>query len=90
MLLKAKPRKIKKFHFTNKFERYLKQPIHILSKILIYGKKVIAYLAPQWQKSDDTEKKFLGSSTYFASSFPYMASSSALRAPTKIGTTFTG
>lgn len=60
-----------------------------MSKMLIQGKNVIAYLAPQWQKSDDTEKKFLGSTTYFASNFPYMASFSVLRAPTKIGTTFT-
>lgn len=47
-------------------------------------------LDPQWQKSEDTEKKLLGSSTYLASIRPYMASFSALSAPTKIGTIFTG
>jgi hypothetical protein len=48
------------------------------------------YRDPQWQKSDDTEKKFLGSSTYLASKRPYIASLSGLRAPTRMGTIFTG
>lgn len=48
------------------------------------------YRVPQWQKSEDTEKKLLGSSTYLASNRPYMASFSGLTAPTIIGTTFTG
>ena len=52
--------------------------------------KLIAYLDPQWQKSEDTGEEIPKSSTYFASNFPYMASFSALRAPTKIGTTLTG
>lgn len=47
------------------------------------------YRDPQWQKSEDTEKKFFGSSTYLASRRPYMASLSAETAPTKMGTTFT-
>lgn len=49
-----------------------------------------AYRDPQWQKSEETEKKLLGSSTYLASKRPYAASLSALRAPTKMGTIFTG
>lgn len=55
-----------------------------------HNRSTLVYLDPQWQKSDDTEKKFLGSSTYLASSRPYMDSFSALMAPTKIGTTLTG
>lgn len=54
------------------------------------GISQIRYLTPQWQKSDDTEKKFRGSSIYLASNLPYMASFSELRAPTKMGTTLTG
>lgn len=47
------------------------------------------YLEPQWQKSEETEKKFFGSSMYLASKWPYMASLSELKAPTSMGTTFT-
>lgn len=53
-------------------------------------KQIKTYREPQWQKSEDTEKKLLGSSKYFPSNCPYAASFSALRAPTRMGTIFTG
>lgn len=62
----------------------------MFDKHIILVELKIRYREPQWQKSDDTEKKFFGSSIYFASRLPYMASFSALSAPTKIGTILTG
>lgn len=44
---------------------------------------------PQWQKSEDIEKKFVGSSMYFANKRPYVASVSGGQAPTMMGTIFT-
>jgi hypothetical protein len=48
-----------------------------------------AYRWPQWQKSDDTEKKLEGSSMYLANKRPYIASVSVVQLPTRIGTIFT-
>ena len=44
---------------------------------------------PQWQKSEDIEKKLVGSSIYFANKRPYIASVSGVQAPTIIGTILT-
>ena len=46
----------------------------------------LGHLEPQWQKSEDTENKVVGSPRYFASRVPYSASDSGERAPTRIGT----
>lgn len=64
----------------------------MLQKVTNYIGKLVdgTYREPQWQKSEDTEKKLLGSSKYLASNCPYAASFSAFRAPTKMGTTFMG
>lgn len=48
------------------------------------------YRDPQWQKSDETEKKLAESSIYLANKRPYIASDSGVHAPTRIGTIFTG
>ncbi len=48
-----------------------------------------AYRWPQWQKSDDTEKKLEGLSMYLANKRPYIPSASVVQLPTRIGTIFT-
>jgi len=40
----------------------------------IYLKQPKTHRDPQWQKSDDIEKKLVGSSMYFANIRPYVAS----------------
>lgn len=41
---------------------------------------------PQWQKSDETTKRFCGSARYVLNNFPYTASFPSFNAPTSTGT----
>lgn len=77
---------------TNKISIYEPHFTEMLQKVTNCIEKLVdgTYRDPQWQKSEDTEKKLLGSSKYLASNRPYAASFSAFRAPTKMGTTFMG
>lgn len=54
-----------------------------------YCRAAKAHREPQWQKSEDIEKKLFGSSIYFANKRPYVASVSGGQAPIIMGTIFT-